>query len=397
MGQRYCLQLRVLVALAVALAGCSSTSPRDEEGRAPVGELGMNDVSMLFPLPAPGHLDELWSANTVGRFGALLPVSVFSQAPCLTPGCEQDSDYDRLRVVAARVDPCFPSLTLAPSPACRFQVRLVLQPVDESPGQVVTEDTAIHLFYDLPVGDFVSLIADLLAAQRGSLPLAADQPLGPHPTLLAEGLSGAYSVGLKGALSAVIGADRLTRVTFMRRGTAADSWTFAGYDLVHGAVIPVAILDPKVTEQSFVNDVAAGALGFAARLEPANLPTPEDLGPVFDSVSAKQLDDDSLWPSYEAALRIENPELHSPASVDCVSCHAAQPARFWMERNTALGNRFSASRYTSTQPLEVVSAIDDTTRVLRAFGWFQARPAISARVVNESAAVVAYLNQRLLQ
>lgn len=132
-----------------------------------------------------------------------------------------------------------------------------------------------------------------------------------------------------------------------------------------------------------MNDVAAGALGFAARLEPANLPTPEDLGPVFDSVSAKQLDDDSLWPSYEAALRIENPELHSPASVDCVSCHAAQPARFWMERNTALGNRFSASRYTSTQPLEVVSAIDDTTRVLRAFGWFQARPAISARGQRE--------------
>ena len=32
-------------------------------------------------------------------------------------------------------------------------------------------------------------------------------------------------------------------------------------------------------------------------------------------------------PAFDATFRIENPNLHSPDTIDCASCHAAEPAR----------------------------------------------------------------------
>jgi hypothetical protein len=160
--------------------------------------------------------------------------------------------------------------------------------------------------------------------------------------------------------------------------------------------MPVAILDSSVTQQTFTNNPLADPLAFSGSVTPALAGAPEDLSPLYDSATASTLSEDELWPLYESTLRIENPERHSPDSVDCVSCHTAQPARLWLERNTALADRPTDLRYSSDFDL-TVDPIDDTTSVLRAFGWLDTRPAISARVAHESAAVASYLNAQVLQ
>jgi hypothetical protein len=378
--------------LAALVIACSSTEQNPNAGHGSlVGELGANDVSILFPLPESGQIDQLLAPSALGEHGELLPRAVFEHAPELTLYADKAGQYDVLRVVSARVDPCFPSLVGAPSPSCRFQVRLVLQPIYEDTGQVYAEDAAVHVFYDLPSGDFIELLSDLLELREH--PLQA--PLSVQPTIASEGLSGPYATALRAAFLSKLGAARLTRMTFMQLGGERNAWTFGGFDLTGGTATPVAILASTVTEQTFSNDTIGDPLSFSGDVSPALAGAPEDLSPLYDSATASQAGDVALFALYESILRIENPDRHSPESVDCVSCHTAQPARLWLERNTALATQPSAERYTSAFDL-TVDPIDDTTSVLRSFGWFETRPAITARVAHESAAVASYLNERVL-
>lgn len=374
----------VLVSIAL---GCSSTS--NEPNQPPVslkGELGANDVSILFPLPQSGQLDTLLSPKSAGAQGELLPFSIFEHAPELTLYADKAGQYADLRVVSARVDPCFPSLVNAPNPDCRFQVRLVMQPVFDDAGVVSAEDAAVHVFYDLPSGDFIDLLADLLNV-KSSLDLHA--PLAVRSAL--------EIAGVESALLSHIGASRLTRMTFMQLSGKRNVWNFGGFDFQGETATPIGILNSAVTEQSFTNNPLGDPLAFVGGVTPALGNAPEDLSPLYDSATASQKPEAELWSLYESALRVENPGKHSPDSVDCVTCHTAQPTRLWLERNDpALATQASPDRFESSFDL-TLDPIDDTTSVLRAFGWLDTRPAISARVANESAAVAAYLNERILE
>lgn len=366
----------LLVGLALAGAACSSTKLKDEGSGAVYGELGSNDVSILFPLPESGAVDALFGAE-------LLPGAVLSHLP--------EVPTERLRVVSARIDPCFPSLVTAPSPDCRFQLRLVMQPLSDDGAGVRAESAAVHLFYDLPPGDFVELVRALVAARDEPW----QGPLRAHPTLVEQGLDGPYAKAVRAALLAGIGEERLTRVTFSL--TTAGSTSFGGVDLVLGKAQPLSIAGSSASEQSFTSAPSDDPLGFSAAIVAPKLAGAlDDLSPLYDSASAAKLGEEALWPLYEKALRLENPELRSAANVDCVSCHTAGRARLWLERETDFASRSSALRFTSGFELGGAPS-PAAAGSLRAFGWAGTEPVVSARAANESAAVASYLNQRLLR
>ncbi len=381
--------------LCFSALACSNVTAKSNATAKLHGRLGMNDVSILFPLPPSGRLDSLMSARTAAAQGELLPYADFQLAPRLTPAHDRAQDYQHLYVVAARIDPCFPSLDAAPSPSCRFQVRLVLQPIYDEGGKVVAADAAIHAFYDLPVSDFLTLVGQLLDAQQAAAPLPSQAPLGVQPTLRAEGLDGPYATGIESALLSVVGKERLTRMTFAALGAQDHAQTYGGFDFGPDGAKPLAILDPGLTQQTFDN-ASQDDLAFEATVLPALADPPEDLGPLLDSASAEKLDDAAKWSLYQSTLRIENPGYYSSESMDCVSCHAAQLARRWLERNGDFATRPSKYRYQSDFDLSDAAAFDDT-RTLRAFGWQGDRPSINTRVVHETAAVAAYLNRQLLE
>jgi hypothetical protein len=100
--------------------------------------------------------------------------------------------------------------------------------------------------------------------------------------------------------------------------------------------------------------------------------------------------------AFAALLRVENPTRHSPATVDCVTCHIAPGTRAHAEQTYAMTAAGSADAFVSGDGAEPPGQTSFGTHNLRAFGIFGPDPAISQRVVNETDAVVAYVNQELV-
>lgn len=389
--------------LALALAGCGAApdAPAPTPARIP-GALGMNDVSILFPLPTLATMDRLLSVDSVGGRGVLLPERLRAAVPqFFTAGPMDPARLRAGRVVAARVDPCFRERVDGVEP-CRRQVRLVLQPLAFAAGTVDGtrgEDAAMHLFYDLDDGAFRALIAALVALRARTPELQADAPLGVHPGLAARGLTGPFADELRGVLLAHIGGDNLSRVAVMSLGEMRNEWTFASLDVVAGAPRPVEIPAVSGGSQSMRSSVPAGGHiedDVSARVGVSEAPT-DDLLLLLRSDDARAAPRAAVEAAARAAVRIENPTLHGAGTIDCVSCHVASNTRDWARRALGVDVRESPDRYRSAQDLTLTSEATGDRTVMRAFGWANTQRAISQRTVNETAAVVEELRRAWLR
>lgn len=380
------MSLRALAALCATLAaaGCTNTTERSSRDALP-GDLVLSNVSVLLPLPSLDEADVMLGVDSAGAHGPLLPHAVFDALLPLSPAVQSEAELERVRVVAARLDPCAPSLTLGPSADCRHELRLVMQPLIDAGEHLRAEDAAIHAVYALPASALLSLLLRWRdAAGDTALP---DAPLGPHPLAVAEGAAGPFALAVGSAILEHAGAARLARVTFMRH-TGPASWTFGGVELHAGALTPLTIPSTGATEQRLTRAPGADPLALDATIEPALPPAGDNVALVLDSQAATALSPGESWLAYERLLRIENPDAHSPMSVDCASCHAAPQARRWLESRFPFATAPSASRFASSFDLATL----DAPFSLRAFGWHDTSPVVSARTANDSAAVAAYLN-----
>lgn len=94
-----------------------------------------------------------------------------------------------------------------------------------------------------------------------------------------------------------------------------------------------------------------------------------------------------------------NPHLFNPENMDCASCHVAQPARVWLERNRSdLGLETLWNQHAYKNPrhnLKNISPDLKNTHIIRAFGYFGENIAISQRVIHESAETADAINRYL--
>ena len=356
------------------------------------GPFGLNDVSMLFPLPEASG-DELYRAGDVGAFGELLPQSMLetigpiARVSCDSVGrvgCEKDeavaATWPRLRVVGVRIDPCFPVLTAS---TCRHQVRFVWQPVHKQS----FDDAAVHVFYDLPADDFTTVVTELAALSKG---FAKDLPLQVHPVLAREGTAGPFATALKKALFARVGKTRVSRVTAMRLSINAGGWEFHGFDFSSaGEAKPIEFLGTHETKQTI-----SGFAGIAG-----GPPTPvfkEDapFSLLWERDQAKTARRLQLSAAYEAALAIENPRLNSVEEDSCVSCHTTLPVRRWAEETFGMSANGRTQTFVSSFDLSLtaIPEVIGSPTMFRAFGYRGSDVGISQRTVNESAAVAEFLN-----
>ena len=129
-------------------------------------------------------------------------------------------------------------------------------------------------------------------------------------------------------------------------------------------------------------------------------PTAQDDIQTLTSVSkAKAASVGGRQTAFDAMLRIENPNFHSPNTIDCASCHVSEVARvinspLW--GLTAQGNSFSFTPPSSipAADLALTAPVKPGTsnKNLHAFSYQATEPRINQRVVNETAVVVDYLN-----
>jgi hypothetical protein len=364
----------------VALLACTAAQPQPEPELPSLGgdprALAMHDVSILFPLG-----DRLWPATD------LVPSSVFRAIGRSVVKELADADeYDALRVVAVRVDPCFRH-DWGGVP-CQPQLRLVLQAI--APDGTRAFDGALHALYNLDEATFATLATELRALTAAA-PEQADPALalGVSPALRAQGVDGVYGQHLRALVRRYAREETLARLTFMTRTEArAGQWQFGGravrpfpetgFDpagpldiraLTAGSPTPVVL--QTVTSES-------GPSGYHYAIDPSFA---DGIGaPAANAAEVAALPADRRGETYAWTLRQTNPNNTTPDSTDCASCHLAERARDHLEaRFPELVDPGDAAE----RPAFTAGALSNPDN-LRAFGYFDATPVVVLRTARES-------------
>jgi hypothetical protein len=354
--------------------------------------LSQNDVSILLPLPSSQSEDLPFRPSTVGKFGELLPKTVYSKMPPLTFETPE-ATFKKLRVVAIRIDSCFP--LSPPSVGCQSQVRFVWQPVAaQADGKVYANDAAIHTFYDLSESEFFGLVSQLEKLKDSVGSNSSNDALVINPLLKKQGLRSAYAKDLFAIILSQVGSSRLSQATFMQLSGSGNVWIFGGFLISGGVVRELPI--PRISEftQTFFNNPIFPTYFSNGAISPA--PSGKDTFNLLvrNSRDITKADEPEVIESTMATIRIENPQRHNVHTMDCVSCHTAQVARIWATRQypwLALEPRGQQFKFQSKFNLINNSPHQDNTTTVRAFGYKGLDPAISQRTINETAAVLEKL------
>ncbi|MBK6517443.1 MAG: hypothetical protein IPM79_10525 [Polyangiaceae bacterium] len=384
------LGLKSMALVLASVCSCGDDASNPTEPSTLTGPVTAQDVSILFPLPAPPLRTSLIGAEESGTLGPLLPKEIYLELPYVDALLSNEATYPFLRVVSIRFDPCFPGL----GEPCHAQIRLVMQPVTVSDdGEFLeTLDAAIHTFYELPIDQWEGCLADVVGAREASS-VEGEPVVGVHPALLTEGVEGAFMTSLREVLLRCAGQQNLTRVTFMGLENLGSRWRFGGYDISAGELVPMVVVgfDEEVVEQTFFNDDATGMTFLEATVSPAS-PSPDEFALFLSSTRLETSTEEERLDAFRALLRVENPTLNSPATVDCVTCHLAMPVRDFVERTYGLSGDGLEESFVS----DVIGRTAAGTTHLRAFGYFEDKPSISQRTVNETSATVHYVNDNLV-
>lgn len=379
----------------------------EDAGPPPKVALGMNAVSVLFPLPDRADGGELLRLDALAAHGPLLPKAHFDAIPVFfTPGGGDPRAYEHWRVVAARIDPCFPTLAfLKTDPSrCRPQLRLVAQPLSPSDfGPPATEDDALHLLYELTPAELESLARRWVAPLQDA-PGARTEALDVSPTLIREGPSGPYATLLKQLVLEHAGADRLGQLTFMAgRGVA---WDFGGFRIQNGVRTPLPIfgVEPSGPEpKHLVTTISFGNGSFDIRPESSLSRALAPLGGKFIGNGTAggghvELDDATVPEALQRSLDVDNPRraIHADTA-DCSSCHVANRARRAVERAGKADVLGLVGYSHRSRDLRHPSALDATPSLQRAFGYLGRQPVVNQRVINESAEVADFVERLVSQ
>lgn len=357
-------------------------------------KLGLNDVSILLPLPAMGDWNLLPKPDTAANRGLLLSRDVVNKIPQLLAFAPNDDIYSALHAVGIRIDPCF---TEGSGPVkCQAQIRLVWQPLSNADTETSTFDASLHTFYQLTDTEFKSLISELkkLKSKHG-LSSADQEPLGINPIIKNQGLKGEYYAALIKIIYRYIGESNFSRVTFMQLTMTGNVWIFGGFDIENGELKPILIPRVNSVTQVFRNGAAPRPIWFIGGIVPEPK-DPENLNILtHDSRKLAPQDESAIIEAVKSAFKFENPKLHNPGTVDCVSCHVAQPAKMWAMRQYPWLQLDRVSKdiiYNSKMNIRNMSPMQIHTNIVRAFGYFMDMPFVAQRTINESAEVINYIN-----
>jgi hypothetical protein len=303
-----------------------------------------------------------------------------------------------------RIDPCFASLDPDPLGAgCTAQLRLIFQEVTfqprlEGPNGVVTSgvfafDSGLHAFYTLSRAQALALarsLVDLRVTNESGDDLGR---LAPHPIMVRQGLAGPMSQGVQRLILEYAGEQNLVRAAMSGFAGAGSLmvWEFSAFDIDGGNATPRPI--PTLGsdgESAFGDAVLSGVL------------TGADVYVMFGRTSASDLDftplgnhptnlsPSDLQAALDALVRVDNPRDSSPETVNCSACHMADPIESFVAM-PVFGFDEAASPL-AFKPDGQPTGIPNDFPNLHSFSYGGTQPSISRRVVNETAAVVEYLN-----
>jgi hypothetical protein len=419
--------------------------------------LDVNDVSVLFPIEK-GSLNSDFEIPISPKLDVSTFVSQSLLNEVMEAGRSKGTvqdvgvpiafdvpelrDLKNWRVVGFRFDPCAPTAALAtedvPSimkprvPGCIVQLRLITQPINRfraEDGSMLKlppffADMTMHLVYNLGVvkksasdselkanfAPFMPLISGLqkIKALSSSSKTATDgAPLGVHPGLRSEMGRGRSEQAQEVAryLSSFAGLPKLSSIAFM--GTDSNASAPLKWIFIAGAVTKDASGNAHFTQipnLAFRSKTVMAIQKERSDNAPSSdgiRPSPEDLTrsvAPFVSLNALTERVSPTATDGRAVVEVDHPERSHVFNVDCVSCHMSGV----VIRGADLKASDMPGRY--IPPIGITGYLaKDVDRdsdladglVFRNFGYFDTRPTIGTRTVNETSSV-AYLSNRII-
>lgn len=360
----------------------------------------LNDVSYLMPLPEklfPQKAIEntLLNTQTPARGGPLLSAQEIERLPLLYQGSTRAKLATQLRVMAVRIDPCFPLPTAL---SCQKQIRMVWQALDlNEQKQVTTLDVALHSFYVLQDEEFNHLLRDLKNWKNKFSVSTEGLPLQVHPAWAREGDQSAALREFQNIITHYAGLENLSRVTSLSKASKNTN-VFSGFNFLDGQLnlFPIARLKGRLVQgfrntENEVNEFMGRGI----------FPAPESLDSINTIVAgeknSEEKTEDVIKAELKAAFRIENPQTFNPETMDCASCHLTQPVIHWAKNKKPdlhLEQIWSSEIYKNkNHNLTNLTPELGRTDNVRSFGYFNQQITLSQRVINESAEVADQLNK----
>jgi hypothetical protein len=421
------MRIAAWIGLGLLSVACSSSptggSTSEEADLNENNALGMTDVTILYPNPKSiEFFDDMLGPSSEDAQGELLPAALFQQlAPIKAPVmvgpdgkpvdpmkplfAQWKDNFAYLRVVGVRLDPCFGQTTGLDSKDCLNTIRLVAQFYQPSTNPPLPDGrVAIHLFYQLTRSDFTNLARAMLDLRKTTgLPLQKSlfegQSRGVHPTMFTEGLRGPYATALKALILKYAGEKTLTRIAFAVQdrgapvgyynpGSAVDSrWVFGGFDDSYGQLQPLSISTLDYAGLQTVDTSPFNGMRPSTVVAPP-ITLPDNIMAAFLTPNENGADAQAkVQAAQNASFRLQNPQSYTAKTADCVSCHMAKQA---LAEHPA--NDLDYKSYTFR--LEHQS---DRVAAFRHFGYdSNGQPVVTARVVDETANVLDFLNKNVL-
>jgi Pyruvate/2-oxoacid:ferredoxin oxidoreductase delta subunit len=247
-------------------------------------------------------------------------------------------------------------------------------------------------------------LAEVVAIREANSGTADLGALAVNPTILKQGLLGNEATALNQAISKYAGESRLTRFTVFQAQSDASDWHFMGFDVNNGTATPMVIptLAANATAVDFSDD-------FNLKFEngsfvPQTTSTTDDMQLLASVTAAQAASAAQQQAAIDATFRIENPNMNSPNTIDCASCHLAGPARqITAEQGLKLSTTNNANAFAMSSKFVTTADLARTTPSyvptfalnLHAFSYNGTDAMINQRVVNESAAIIDYVNTNL--
>ncbi len=415
--------LLFVTAAATAAACAAPTDDADAEGAAAAvtaqpdirPDLAqVNDVSILFPLAkskAAFDRGYLTPASTA-LGGTLLPKAIYERAfgppgTLQIGGTPAAPALTGLRLVAVRLDPCFAQRGPAPDErACKNQIRLVFQTLTFQGGRAVAADDAVHAFYAISREQLTGAIQTMIDLRKRIVREQRLGPLAPHPLL--KTTTGDLDVNVAREVEALVqslaGQQNLVQFTQFAPSGLDTTWNFSGFDVEKSAPIQIPTLPAgDDTHVAFFAGFTPGQLeGDPAFVPASRAPAADNMQQLGNRATAAAAGPDGRKRGFDALLRIEHPGLHTPDTTDCASCHAVEPVRrligakhFATEATAARGAFVADATYVpaadTAQPAQPDSGVN-----VHMFSYKGTTPSIHRRTINESAAITAHVNAKIL-
>lgn len=343
------------------------------------------NLSVLLPLPKE-KIEDSWGLDARGCGQPLLSQELFAQVPMLVRvPYKIEQQYHDVRLVAVRFDPI------------QGETRLVFQPliweewgIDQK--GFWAEDAAVHLFFKTSKETIVKW-QNLMRTKFGSpTPLL----LGVHPHFRRGGDMRDLDFVL-----CHLAEVAPFKLTFMNVRGRRVLWAFGGFsiDRVDGQLVRGKDVDIPNAENIFVDSQDAKMsvqriAKFAGTLRAGLLPKPNRGDHLMATFNAGPNNEIPYPAGVRATVdRIENPALNTPKTVDCVSCHATEFTRIWLERR--YNTKPSDQEYPLTKAYSIDTSVSTVARQnsagFRSFGYLDREAVVSRRVLNESIQVQHFL------